>query len=116
VGGKGSWQRESTLMSCGPLLHKKKLLAQNTRGSAIREAKHKKGIVSNLLIEFIEPYSNYVFPQLHFEIGAANNVMDNLRCFIEEEVEQLSKEEKAARNSVIMADISLKKGKEASEQ
>ncbi len=92
----------------------KKLLQQNTRGQ-LREAKQKKGIISDPLIEFIEP-SNYIFLQLHFEIGAANNVMDNLRCFIEEEVEQLSNEEKTTRNSVIMADVSLQKAKEASEQ
>ena len=85
------------------------------KGGQLKEAKHKKGIVSDPLIEFIEP-SHYIFPQLHFEIGAANNVIDNLRCFIEDEIEQLSNEEKTARNSVIMADVSLEKAKEASDK
>jgi hypothetical protein len=44
----------------------------------LREVKHKKGIVSNPFIEFIE-LSYYSFPTLHVEIGTANNVMDNRR-------------------------------------
>jgi hypothetical protein len=78
----------------------------------LKEAKHKKGIVSESLIEFIEP-SNYIFPQLHFEIGAVNNAVDNFRCFNEEEIDQLSDTEKTARNSVIMANVALDKAKEA---
>jgi hypothetical protein len=54
----------------------------------LKQPKHKKGIVSTPLIDFIKP-SHYIFPQLNFEIGAANNVIDNSRCFIEGEIEML---------------------------
>jgi hypothetical protein len=37
-----------------------------------KEARDKKGIATFPLIHFIEPY-HYIFPQLHFEIGAVNN-------------------------------------------
>jgi hypothetical protein len=65
-----------------------------------------KGIVSTLLIDFIKP-SHYIFPQLHFEIGTANNIIDNFHSFIEKEIEVLSNDKKAARSSVIIADVSL---------
>jgi hypothetical protein len=48
----------------------------------LKRPKHKKGIVSTPLIDFIEP-SHYIFPQLHFEISAANYVIDNFCSFIE---------------------------------
>ncbi len=81
----------------------------------LKQPKHKKGIVTAPLIDFIEP-SHYIFSQLHFEIGTANNVIDNFHCFIEEEIELLSNEEKTARDSVIIADVSLEKAKTSTEQ
>jgi hypothetical protein len=59
----------------------------------LKEPKDKKGIVDSPLIDFIQP-GNYIFPQLHFEIGTVNNVLDWLRAFTEEEVEVLSEPEK----------------------
>ncbi len=76
----------------------------------LKQPKHKIGVVTAPLIDFIKP-SHYIFSQLHFEFGAANNVIDNFHCFIEEEIELLSKEEKTARKSVILADVSLEKAK-----
>ena len=78
----------------------------------LKEAKDKKGIVSEPLIPFIEP-SNYIFPVLHFEIGTVNNVLDSLRGFIEDQVEVISAEEKVARNHVIISDVSCTRAKEA---
>jgi len=71
----------------------------------------KKGIVSKPIIDFIEP-RDYIFPQLHFEIGAVNNVLDALRAFIEEQVEVLSNEERECRNTKIIADVALEKAKD----
>jgi hypothetical protein len=81
----------------------------------LKDAKDKKGIVSLPLIDFIEPH-HYIFPQLHFEIGTVNNVLDALKGFIEEEVEMLSEAEVEARNSKIISDISYTKAKEKSDQ
>ena len=63
------------------------------------------------MIDFIQP-QNFIFPQLHFEIGAVNNVLDRLRAFIEEQVEVLSDEEKTLRNSKIIADVAYTKAKQ----
>jgi hypothetical protein len=73
-----------------------KLLQVNER------SQKKKCIVSEPLIDFIQP-ENYIFPQLHFEIGAVNNVLDHLKAFIEEQVEVISDEERTLRNSKITA-------------
>jgi len=56
---------------------------------------------------FIEP-KHYIFPQLHFEIGVVNMVLDNFYGFIEDRVEVLSPEEKVARSSVTIAESSTK--------
>jgi hypothetical protein len=40
--------------------------------------KDKKGIVSEPVIDFVEP-KDYIFPQLHYEIGAVNYIFDALR-------------------------------------
>jgi hypothetical protein len=77
----------------------------------LKDPRDKKGIVSLPLIDFIEPH-HYIFPQLHFEIGTVNNVLDALRGFIEEEVEVLLDSEKEARNAKIIADVSYIKAKE----
>jgi hypothetical protein len=50
---------------------------------------------------------------LHFEIGTVNNVLDSLCCFIEDQVEVISQEEKMARNQVIIEDVSYTRAKEA---
>ena len=49
---------------------------------------------------------------LYFEIGTVNNLLDNFRAFVEEEIEVLSDIEKAARNRVIITDVSHSKAKE----
>jgi hypothetical protein len=59
----------------------------------LKEPRDKKGIVNLPLIDFIQP-QHYLFPQLHFEIGTVNNVLDGLRAFTEEEVEVLSEPKK----------------------
>ena len=76
----------------------------------LKEPKDKKGIVDSPLIDFIQP-GNYIFPQLHFEIGTVNNVLDGLQAFTEEEVEVLSEPEKEARNLKIIADVSYTKAR-----
>jgi hypothetical protein len=76
-----------------------------------KEPKDKKGIVSKPIIDFIEP-KDYIFSQLHFEIGAVNNVLDALRAFIEEQVEVLSEEERQCRNAKIIADVALERAKD----
>ncbi len=76
-----------------------------------KSQRKKKGIVSEPLIDFIQP-QNFIFPQLHFEIGAVNNVLDRLRAFIEEQVEVISDEEKTLRNSKIIADVAYTKAKQ----
>jgi len=77
----------------------------------MKEAKRKKCIVSEPLIDFIQP-ENYIFPQLHFEIGAVNNVLDHLQSFIEEQVEVISDEERTLRNSKITANVVYTKTKQ----
>jgi len=76
----------------------------------MKGAKRKKGIVSEPLIDFIQT-ENYIFPQLHFEIGAVNNVLDRPRAFIEEQVEVISDEERTLWNSKIIADMAYTKAK-----
>lgn len=79
----------------------------------LKEAKDKKGIVTLPLLSFVEP-KHFIFPQLHFEIGTVNNVLDALRGFIEDEVEALPEKEVEARNAKIIADASYTKAKELS--
>jgi hypothetical protein len=67
------------------------------------------------LIKFIEPH-HYIFPQLHFEIGTVNNVLDAFKGFIEEEVEILSESEIEARNAKIISDVSYTKARDKSDQ
>jgi hypothetical protein len=56
--------------------------------------------------DFIRP-ENYMFPQLHAEMGLVNNVLDKFYSFIDDQVEAISPEEALARNSYIIADIAL---------
>jgi hypothetical protein len=60
------------------------------------------------LIDIIEP-QHYIFPQLHFEIGTVNNILDALKSFIEDELEALSEAEIEARNAKIISDVSYTK-------
>ncbi len=81
----------------------------------LKEPKDIKGIVSLPVFDFVEP-SHYIFPLLHFEIGAVNNLLDNFRAFVEDEIEVVSDEEKTARNRVIIADVSHTKAKQLIDQ
>ncbi len=78
----------------------------------LKNPKDKKGIVSSPLIPFIQP-QDYIFPLLHFEIGAVNNVLDSLRNFVEDQVEIISDTEKVARNRVITADVAYTRLKDS---
>jgi hypothetical protein len=71
--------------------------------------------VSEHIWSFIEP-KKYIFPQLHFEIGVINMVLDNFYGIIEDRVEVLSPEEKVARNSIIFAETSLQESKKNLEE
>jgi len=81
----------------------------------LKEPKDIKGIVSLPVFDFVEP-SHYIFPLLHFEIGAVNNLLDNFRAFVEDVIEVVSDEEKTARNRVIIADVSHTKAKQLIDQ
>jgi hypothetical protein len=81
------------------------------RSRCAKKPKEKKVIVSFPLIDFIKPH-HYIFPQLHFEIGAVNNVLDYLQGFIEEEVEVLSDAEREARNAKIIVNVTCIKAKD----
>jgi hypothetical protein len=50
---------------------------------------------------------NYIFPELHAEIGLVNNVLDNFYTFIDDQVEALTPEELTSRNSFIVSDVAL---------
>jgi len=62
--------------------------------------------VNDPVWDFIEP-ENYMFPQLHAEIGLVNNVLDKFYCFIDDQVEAISPEEALARNTYIMANVTV---------
>ena len=72
---------------------KQRQYLQDINSGQRKEPKDKKGIVSEPIVDFVEP-KDYIFPQLHFEIGAVNNILDALRAFVEEQVEVLSQEER----------------------
>jgi len=72
----------------------------------LREARDIWGIVDYTVWDFIQP-ENYMFPQLHAEMGLVNNVLDKFYSFIDDQVEAISPEEALARNSYIIADIAL---------
>jgi hypothetical protein len=64
-------------------------------------------VVSNPVWDVVQP-QNYIFPELHAEIGLVNNVLDNFYTFIDDQVEALTPEELTSRNSFIVADVVLK--------
>ena len=72
----------------------------------LREARDIRGIVNDPVWDFIEP-ENYMFPQLHAEIGLVNNMLDKFYSFIDDQVEAISPEEALARNTYIMADVAV---------
>ncbi len=92
-----------------------KQYAEKIRKGELKAPKEKKGIVTVPIFDFVEP-KNYIFPLLHFEIGAVNNVLDNFRSFVEEQVEMLSEQEKTARNRVILADVSATQARSSIER
>ena len=85
-------------------------MLQKIQDGQLKTPKEKKGIVSKHIWSFIEP-QNYIFPQLHFEIGVVNLVLDNFYEFIEDQVEILTPEEKVTRNNVIITEAALKEVK-----
>ncbi len=96
-------------------MEKQKSYIQKINSKELKGPKQKKGIVSDPIIPFIEP-EDYIFPLLHFEIGAVNNVLDNLRNFVEDQVEIISEAEKVGRNCVITADVACTRAKEILEE
>ncbi len=64
------------------------------------------GVVSNPAWDFVQP-QNYIFPELHAEIGLVNNFLDNFCTFIEDQVEAITPEALTSRNSFIIADVEL---------
>jgi len=89
-------------------LHNKHL--DYIRTNNVKQAREIKGVVSEHIWDFIKP-KNYIFLQLHFEIGVVNMVLDNFYGFIEDRVEVLSAEEKVARNSITIAESSMEVAK-----
>jgi hypothetical protein len=79
---------------------------QRIKAGVLKKPKEKKGIVSMPPVDFIEP-KHYIFPQLHFEIGAVNNVLEYLRGFIRGKIEIHA--EREARNTEIIAYVSYVK-------
>jgi hypothetical protein len=88
---------------------------QKIQDGQLKTAKEKRGVVSKHIWSFIEPRC-YIFPQLHFEIGVINMVLDNFYEFIEDQVEILTPEEKVARNNIIITESALEEAKESLEE
>jgi hypothetical protein len=49
----------------------------------LKEPRELLGVVSNPVWDFVQP-QNYIFPELHAEIGLVNNVLDNFYTFIDD--------------------------------
>ena len=81
----------------------------------LKEARDIKGVVDSPIWDFIEP-SNFMFRQLHIEIGLMNNVLDNIYDFVAEQVEKATPEQKVAQNKVIMAEVAWTRSKERLDQ
>jgi len=78
----------------------------------VKEPRQKKGIVGKPIWDFIEP-KPYIFPVLHFVIGAVNNVLDSLYGFVEDRVELLSEEEKVLQSSAVIAEVAFSEAQRA---
>jgi len=74
----------------------------------VKEAREILGIVNYPVWDFIQP-ENFMFPELHAEIGLVNNVLDKFYSFIDDQVEAITPEEATARNTYIIADVALTK-------
>ena len=70
----------------------------------LKEPRHVLGIVNNPVWDFVE-VKNYIFPELHAEIGIVNNVLDKFYSFIDDKVEAITPEEATFRNSYVAADV-----------
>jgi hypothetical protein len=68
-------------------------MLQKIQDGQLKTPKEKKGIVSKHIWSFIEPQKS-IFPQLHFEIGVVNLVLDKFYEFIEDQVKILMQKEK----------------------
>ena len=79
-------------------LHNRHL--QYIRDNNVKQAKEMKGIMSVHIWDFIKP-KHYIFPQLHFEIGVVNTVLDNFYKFIEDQLEVLSVEGKVDKSQTL---------------
>ena len=82
---------------------------EKLKNKELKTAAEIKGIVSELIWPIEQ--QNYIFPQLHFEIGVVNMVLDNFYGFIEDRIEHLSPEEKIARNKILIAESALTEAK-----
>jgi hypothetical protein len=65
----------------------------------IKEAREILGIVNYPVWDFIQP-ENFMFPELHAEIGLVNNVLDKFYSFFDDQVEAITPEEATARNNL----------------
>ena len=72
----------------------------------LKEPRQVLGVVSHPIWDFVE-VENYIFPELHAEIGIVNNVLEKFYSFIDDQVEAITPEEATSRNSYIVADVSL---------
>jgi hypothetical protein len=70
----------------------------------LKEPREMLGVVNDPIWDFVEP-QNYIFPELHAEIGLVNNVLDKFYSFIDDKVEAITEEELTRRNSFIVADV-----------
>jgi hypothetical protein len=61
----------------------------------VKEAREILGIVNYPVWDFIQP-ENFMFPELHAEIGLVNNVLDKFYSFIDDQVEAITPEEATA--------------------
>jgi hypothetical protein len=88
---------------------------EKIKSGELKEAREKKGVVSKPIWSFIKP-CKFIFPHLHFAIGVVNMVLENFYGFVEEQVELISPEKKVARNSIIIAEVSLEQAKDRGEK
>ncbi len=72
----------------------------------LKEPQEMLGVVNDPIWDFVES-QNYIFLELHAEIGSVNNVLDNFYAFIDDQVEAVTLEELTSRNSFIVADVAL---------
>jgi hypothetical protein len=64
------------------------------------------GVLRNPVWVFVE-VENFIFPQLHAEIGIVNIVLDKFYSFIDDQVEAITPEEATSRYSYVVGDVVL---------